>query len=73
MRVIVRNLKSNMTHLADVESTSGAVVFGVPYRQPPADTRALCGVHIRDGVVMQTGTKVRCSACRYLSHTERGL
>lgn len=70
MREVVRNMGMHKTHLADVESTSGALSFGVPYRKPPTDTRALCGAHIRDGVVMQEGTKVRCSACRYLNSKE---
>jgi hypothetical protein len=63
-RQVVRNFGSNVTHLVDVNSTTAAVAFGVPYRKLPTDTRALCGVHIRDGVVMQAGTRLKCRACR---------
>lgn len=63
---IVRNLYSNETHLADVGATTAATQFGAVYRQPPTDTRAFCGVHISNGVVMRAGSKVRCSACHYL-------
>ena len=70
MRQVVRNLAAHETHVADVPWTSAAVQFGAPYRKPPPSTRALCGVHIRDGVVMREGTKVRCHACRYLSEKE---
>lgn len=67
MREIVRNLGSNMTHLADVKSTTAAVLFGSVYRKPPAGTQALCGVRIRNGVVMQSGTTVKCPACRHVA------
>jgi hypothetical protein len=71
MRVIVRNLASNATHVADVESTSASVIFGATYQKPPVDTRAICGVKISDGVVMRDDTKIRCRTCRVLE--ERGL
>jgi hypothetical protein len=63
----VRNMRSNMTHLTDVESTTAGVSFGVVYRKPPTDTKAFCGVAIRDGVVMQPGTKVKCRACLHVA------
>ena len=67
MREVVRNLKSDHTHIADVTYTRTAFVFGKQYRQPdPSTTRALCGVRIIDGVVMREGTKVRCRACRFV-------
>jgi len=71
MREIVRSFKSEQTHLADVESTHAAVAFGATYRRPPVGTRALCGVHIRDGVVMQEGTKVKCRTCSALERNGR--
>lgn len=66
MREIVRSFKSDRTHLADVESTTAAVAFGATYRRPPVGTKAICGVRIVDGVVMQTGSKVRCPTCKIL-------
>ena len=60
-----------MTHLADVDSTTAAVVFSSIYRKPPDDTVSLCGTHITNGVVMQEGTKVRCRFCR--RRDEKGL
>jgi hypothetical protein len=71
MREIVRSFKSDRTHLADIESTHAAIAFGATYRRPPVGTRAICGVHIKDGVVMQTGSKVKCPTCKALA--ERGL
>lgn len=71
MREIVRSFKSDNTHLADIESTTAAVAFGATYRRPPLGTKAICGVRIRDGVVMQTGTKVKCKTCRVLD--EKGF
>ena len=70
MRVVVRNFGSSKTHLADVTSTSGGLAFGKPYRKPPSSTRALCGVRIIDGVVMQEGTRLKCSACLYFNDKE---
>jgi hypothetical protein len=71
MREIVRSFKSERTHLADVESTQAAVAFGATYRRPPVGTKAICGVRIVDGVVMQAGATVKCPTCRVLA--ERGL
>lgn len=65
-REVVRNIGSNKTHVADVESSTMGSLIGKPYRRPDRATRALCGVSISDGVVMREGTKVRCSPCRYL-------
>lgn len=66
MRQIVRNMSAATTHVADVRWTSAALSFGVPYRKPPTSTVTLCGVHVKDGVVMHRGTKIKCHACRYL-------
>lgn len=65
-REVVRNLRSEQTHLADIDRSSGAVIFGKPYRKPPVDTQALCGVKISDGVVMREGTKTKCRACLHI-------
>lgn len=67
MREVVRKFKSSHTHLADIEMATAALAFGKVYRKPPEDTVALCGVRIRDGVVMQSGTKVKCRACHHLA------
>jgi hypothetical protein len=71
MKEVVRNMKSNATHLAEFDRTIAAVMFGAAYRMPPTDTVAYCGVRIKDGVVMRPGTKVKCNACRHLEqHVE---
>lgn len=70
MRVVVRRYASDQTHMADVEKTDARVMFGVPYRHPPEDTKALCGCTISNGVVMQEGCKVRCHACRAINRRE---
>lgn len=62
-RSVVRNLAANETHIANVTETHRAVSFGVAYDMPTPTTRALCGVHITDGVVMQPSTRVLCTAC----------
>lgn len=73
-RQIVRNFGANMTHLADVRSSNAAVAFGAHYAKPdPKTTYALCGVHIKDGVVMRPGTKLRCSSCRRLGEMSRSI
>lgn len=66
-RQVVRNYRHEMTHIAEVTAVTAAVAFGHHYSKPAVDTRALCGVHIRDGIVMREGTKVKCSSCRYLA------
>lgn len=63
---VVRNMASTQTHVARVESTTLAHSFGVGYQRPDPKTKALCGVNIKDGVVMQEGTKTVCSACRHM-------
>ena len=65
-RVIVRNMGSNKTHLADVERTIPARLFGAAYHMPDPETRALCGVRINDGVVMQVGTRLLCGPCKHI-------
>lgn len=65
MREIVRNFKAERTHLADVEQSVITMAFGATYRTPDPSTVALCGVKITDGVIMQTGTSVRCPTCRF--------
>lgn len=65
-REVVRNLRSEMTHLADIDRSSGAIIFGKPYRKPPTDTKALCGVTISDGVVMREGSTLKCRACKHV-------
>jgi hypothetical protein len=63
---VVRNFGSDRTHVQDIASTYRAHAFGVDYTAPSAG-RAACGVRIGDGVVMQPGTKVGCSACRHVT------
>jgi hypothetical protein len=63
---VVRNFGSDRTHVQDVTSTYQAHAFGVDYTAPSAG-RAACGVRIGDGVVMQSGTKVRCTACKHVT------
>lgn len=69
-REIVRNFKSERTHVADVESEREAVAFGRTYRKPDKSTRALCGVAIADGVIMKSSI-VKCPTCRFAE--DRGL
>lgn len=69
-REVVRNMSHHRTHLADVEQTVSAVAFGASYRAPVPGTKALCGVEIKDGVVMEEGTPVRCRTCVSLGMTE---
>lgn len=64
---VVRRMTSTVTHVADVKASTAALSFGKAYARPAPDTVALCGVHIKDGVVMQPGTTVRCPACRHLN------
>jgi hypothetical protein len=63
---VVRNFGSDRTHVQDIASTYRAHAFGVDYTAPSAG-RAACGVRIGDGVVMRSGSKVRCSACRHIT------
>lgn len=67
-REVVRRLGADRTHVADVDKTTEVVGFGKPYRTPWPGVRALCGVFLATGsVVMQSGSTIRCPACRHLS------
>ena len=65
-RQVVRSMAHNKTHIADVPSVARAVMFGSTYWMPSPETQTYCEVPIKDGVVMQPGTKVWCSACRVI-------
>lgn len=66
---VVRNFKSSQTHLAKRGVSTRARAFGGDYMRPDPKTKALCGVNIKDGVVMREGTRVVCSACRHIEET----
>lgn len=63
---VVRNMRSEKTHLAEVERYTLEESFGVEYKRPSLFTVALCGVAIDDGVVMRPGSVVRCGPCRHI-------
>lgn len=69
-RRVVRNMGAEVTHLADLEGTLAAFFAGAAYRRPIPGTIALCGVAIKDGVVMREGSRVKCRACRFLAEGE---
>lgn len=72
MMEAVRNFTSARVHIADVTETVPGFAFGKEFRMPPTETRSLCGVALRNGVVMQPGTTVNCPPCRYLLEKGRG-
>lgn len=67
-REVVRRFKSDTTHVADVDVDRITIGhFIQDYRRPADGTVALCGVKIKDGVIMREGSSVRCRACRHLN------
>lgn len=65
--VVVRRLGSDRTHVARIGQVWRAH-FVADYWAPVDGTQAACGVRIpEEGVIMRTGTKVRCRACAHLT------
>lgn len=64
---VVRRVGSDKTHVARVGEAWRAH-FIKDYWAPTGGATAACGVQIQaSGVIMATGTKVRCRACVHLT------
>lgn len=65
---VVRRIKSNTTHVADIGQVWRARMLGADYWAITGGARARCGVRLEaTSVIMQTGTTVRCRACVHLT------
>lgn len=67
--VVVRRFGSGVHHIAKVDHRIPAVQFGARYDAPPAETRALCGVHLKHAVVMPESAAT-CRPCKFLLMAE---
>ena len=63
---VVRNLRSDRTHVMHITRTTTERIFGVQYQRPSAD-KAACGVLIGEGVVMRAGATVTCGPCAHVT------